>query len=156
MDDLMPTLAQFTVQWTRNPVVVNRVLTALGGEILFDEYPAIPDVEAAFHDQNFRCIEVSEDGVIHGVVLCVNFELHTLFLPSLRGGRAMRAGREVLRWLWENTEAPVLRSYFYSHQPHVGRFARLMGFIPKASNQPPLHVNGEAVYRTDLILNRPS
>lgn len=149
-------LSHFTVTQTTDARLIREVMLALGDEILFDEFPEVPEVEPALANPAFLCLKVEDHRGVHGIVLCVDFELHTLFLPSLRGARAIRAGSDVLRWLWENTETPSLRSYFYSHQPHVGRFARLMGFTTKASEQPPLHVNGKAVFRTDLVLNRPS
>lgn len=151
----MKTAQQFTVERTEDARLIRRVMVALGDEILFDEYPEIPDVEPALANPGFLACKVQEGDEVLGIVLCVDFELHTLFLPGLRGARALRAARETLAWLWENTQTPVLRSYFYSHQRQAGLFGRLLGFRAVPSSLPVLHVHGKPVYRTDLILNRP-
>jgi hypothetical protein len=117
--------------------------------VSIEAVPQLRDIKPIF-------IEVEVNGTRCGVVMYLQGELHTMFLPSLRGAQAVRAARKVLSWFWENTDDSTLRSYVYSNRPEVRLFARILGFSETQTFDDGSTINGVTVLRTDLVLSRPA
>lgn len=135
----------FEVERCFDVAFIDHVFTTLK-PLLDSEYLSeIPPAEKLLAAPGFVFISVAQDGNKEGLVMLVDNEIHTLFLPSLRGGRAVRAGREILRWIWANTTFPAVRSFVAPNRPEVAYFARILGF----------DFVGEANGFTTLALMRP-
>lgn len=140
---------------TKDVALIDSVLLALEPLISNDQTPAFLSSAGVVGRPGFLFLKVEQDGVFGGLVMLIRSEVHTLFLPNLRGGAAVRAGREVLAWLWANTPYKYLTSFAYSNRPEVAFFARLMGFRKTTTVDDGLSVGGIPVTRTNFIMERP-
>lgn len=135
---------------------IKAVYFTLKPTICTDQFPGIPELEELSKSDNVMFVQVGEEGKApEGLAAFYGQEVHTLFLPSLRGARALKAARAVLAWVWENTKFPAITSFVYSNRPDVAVFARLMGFEFTGSYSDGTTINGVPVTTNTLALLRP-
>jgi hypothetical protein len=80
------------------------------------------------------------------------FVAHTALLPICRGKDAIRAGKELLKWVFSNTECRELTSYAFSDSPHVDWFARAVGLHVTGTDDYPNTRNGKKVSITKFSI----
>ncbi len=139
----------------RDEALIDSVMLELAPYLSTDQYPGTFPARVLLARPEFLFLGVYIAGVARGLVMLIGNEVHTMFLPSLRGAAAIRAGREVLRWIWSNTGHRVVTSYAYSHRPEVMLFARIMGFRPNGILDDGSTIGGVPTYRTNLLLEKP-
>lgn len=76
------------------------------------------------------------------------YEQHSGLLKPYRGHNALRAGRDVLRWMFINTDCGTVSTWAWSNAKHVLFMARTLGFTEEARTRWPTTVNGQSVDRT--------
>jgi hypothetical protein len=131
---------------------IDDVMNFLLPEISTDQTPATVSSGSVMDNPDFIFLSVGDR---EGFVMLVRDEVHAAFMPSLRGRRAIQAGKAVLSWIWDNTSLPTLKAYVYSHRPDVRFFARIMGFHPTTVENDGSTVNGISVLKTNFLLPRP-
>jgi len=134
---------------------IDDVMLKLLPYISTDQYPAHVSARSVMTHPEFVFISVRFENVLSGLVMLVRNEVHTMFLPPLRGKNAVLAGREVLKWIWANTPFTKITSYAYSNRPEVKLFARIMGFHPTTVEDDGSTIGGVPVTRTNFSLERP-
>ena len=145
----------FEIFPTRDVQLIDSVISALLPHLVTDQFPTFLSAAELIARPDTKALSVYANGALGGVVLLVGNEVHTLFLPSLRGAKATRAAREVLNHIWTRTKLTYLTSYAYSNRPEVLLFARLMGFHVTGDVDDGSTINGQRVVRTNLRLEKP-
>lgn len=75
------------------------------------------------------------------------YEQHSGLLKAYRGHNALRAGKEVLRWMFLNTDCATVSTWAWSSAKHVMLMARYLGFVEESRSKWPQTVNGQSVDR---------
>lgn len=146
---------EFEVSRCFDARTIEHFFETLHDDLTVDEFPQRPTGRQILAIPDSFVIQVTESGVPRGIWLFIGTETHTLLSPELRGARALRATREAIQWVWENTGLPRITSYFYSHRPDVKLFVRLLGFSTLDTVDEGYHVKGKPVIRTNVQLLRP-
>ncbi len=82
------------------------------------------------------------------------YEAHTALLTSCRGKDAIKATRMAIKWVFENTETPVISSFAWSDSPAVSWFCRAVGMSPDKTEPWPNTRSGKPVDITYFKINR--
>lgn len=83
------------------------------------------------------------------------YEQHSGMLATHRGHHALRAGREVFRWMFCNTDCTTISTWAWSTAKHVLLMARALGFVEKTRARWNHTVNGIAVDRVVFECAKP-
>jgi hypothetical protein len=93
-----------------------------------------------------------DDGAACGLFLFAvkpngQHEMHTCLLPNCRGSKAVEAGMDALRWMFENTKVENINGYAFSTAKHACAFARRIGLRQTVVEPHPSTVKGQKVDR---------
>lgn len=80
------------------------------------------------------------------------YEQHSGMLEHYRGHHALKAGREVLKWMFLNTDCDTMATWAWSSAKHVAGMAKAIGFIEDCRSKWPNTVKGESVDRITFTL----
>lgn len=78
---------------------------------------------------------------------CHVYEQHSGMLKTHRGHNALRAGREVLRLMFESTDCLTISTWAWASAKHVIRMAKALGFVEGQRMMWPNTVNGQRMER---------
>ncbi|EML1065938.1 DUF2824 family protein [Acinetobacter nosocomialis] len=83
-------------------------------------------------------IGVVEDNITQGLFLLINhnsiaIEIHTCLLPSLRGSKAIEAGKLILKLIFENHQKVI--SWIPENNRKAKLFAQILGFQVEGINR---------------------
>lgn len=84
----------------------------------------------------------------HGTTYCA----HTALLPVCRGRNAIKAGIEMLKYVFGRTDCKEVSSYAFSDSPHVDWFARAVGLHVTGVDDYPNTRNGKPVSVTNFSI----
>ena len=147
---------EFCASRCEDPTFVDDVIAQLLPQLITDQYPTVEPAGVLMQRPDVTFIQVGEKGKTpEGLGGLYGDVIHTLFLPSLRGGRAVRAAQTAIDWVWDNTNLPAIRSFVFSHRPEVALFARLLGFEFYGAAESGATVGGVPVDKYNLALKRP-
>lgn len=111
------------------------------------------DVSALNNGVNdFMCVEWNGKPIGFAIMIRVGdgvFEMHSGILEAYRGQRALDAGREVLKWMFLNTDCEKVTTWAWSSARHVMLMARVLGFTQSSRSSWPNTVHRETVDRVN-------
>lgn len=103
-------------------------------------------------------LHIFVDGMEAGFFFLAHFgefyELHSGFLPEFRGRIALKAAKEMQKWLFSHTYTNELRTWAWSTSRNVLLLAKMAGFSETHRTIHPVPVNGFLVERVALTLTR--
>jgi Protein of unknown function (DUF2824) len=134
-----------------------------------DVYPFIGDdsspkdpmaFDASDYLSNCICLKVMDESHPVGVFVFFigedGYELHTMLTKLCRGSAAVRAAKEAIAWIFDNTDCKEIVSFALSDAPATTWFAKMIGLI-ETSRQ--LHANTRNNLPVEIIfysMPRPS
>jgi len=143
-----------TVQPTTDCVLIEGVMAALVDRVTWDQAKNLPPASLLVSNPNVIVLHYTIDGVSGGITVNHGTDTHTLFLPILRGSKALSAARAGVTWLWANTDLECLTTMVFSNRPEVLLFTRLMGFEVVDTINLGETDHGVPITRTNFILRR--
>lgn len=144
-----------TVQPTTDTALIDSVMAALRTDVTSDQHDKVPAASALLATPNVTVLAFTIDGANGGIVVLAGDEVHTLFLPVLRGSKAIQAAEQGLAWIWANTGLESISSYVLGHRREVLMFTRMVGFTATSTVDLGDTVNGVPVTRTYFTIRRP-
>jgi RimJ/RimL family protein N-acetyltransferase len=82
------------------------------------------------------------------------YMVHTVMMPGFRGTKALRAARQGMDWMFQNTPAEQIQSYCFEIHPEVMVFARWAGMRKVGEHVHPTTVSGKTTKVFDLLITR--
>lgn len=119
-----------------------------------DTSPAVIDC-TPFDTPDNVMLEIHVDGNEAGFAVMVRkakeiFEMHSGILPEFRANNLRVIGREIMRWMMQNTPCKELQTYAWSTAKNVIVAARLIGFQEISREDWPNTVAGSHVLRVNF------
>lgn len=121
--------------------------------VIDDHAPSREEYEPTMHPSLLYLI-VRDYGELQGLfffhpINAVTFEIHTCLLPHAWGGKARAIAREMLKWLWENTDCQRLVTTVPDYNRLALVFAKASGMKEYGRNPESFMKDGKL---RDLIL----
>jgi hypothetical protein len=144
-----------TVQPTTDCALIEGVMAALLAEVTWDQAKDLPAAGLLVADPDVFVLHYTMDGVSGGITVNKGSDTHTLFLPHMRGSKALAAARAGIAWVWSNTRLDSLTTMVLSNRKEVLLFTRLLGFELTTTTDHGDTQYGVPVQRHHFILRRP-
>ena len=150
----MKSQSKITISRCHDAALIDSVSAELEPYLTWDQANKLPKGADILSLPECIVVSVCVDGVVRGLGVLNGSEVHTLFLPSLRGKLAIEAGKKGLAWFFEHTKHNEITSYAFSHRPEVVVFAKLCGMEETHIDDPGFTYDGNPIKRHNFKIER--
>jgi hypothetical protein len=114
------------------------------------------DLAPVLQNPSVYALTNEHGGLVFLPVLSGLYSVHTLFLPSGRGAKAVRAALEAVDWLFSNTDAKAVTTEVPATNAPAGWLARRCGFQKTGRREDAwMTPGGDLCAIDDYVLTRP-